>query len=187
MTNRYSLGQMGRLQVSADRSALAGAFGLLALFIFLGRAIFRLRPGTALAGGVLATALHFIAEMWHQTGHARAAERTGYPMTGVHLWGVLGQSLYPPDEPPLPPEVHVARAWGGTRASVWLAVLGGVVAVAAWPLGGVARMVSAIFALENALIFTLGALVPLPFFETDGTTLQRYRREHRKRNVTVQE
>ncbi len=187
MTHHYPLPPVGRLTTSAAPSAAAGALFLLALFTFLGRAVFRLRPGAALTGGVLATLLHFFSELWHQSGHARAAERTGYPMTGVHFWGVLATSLYPPDEPELPGELHVARAWGGPRASVWFAAVGGLVALAMRPLGGISHMVSTLFALDNLFVFTLGALVPLPFLETDGVILRRYRRDHRKRMVTIQE
>ena len=84
-----------RLAISAAPSAIGGAAVLLALFSLLGRRVFRLSPGAALAGGALATALHFASELWHQSGHARAAAQTGYPMSGVRLWGALGTSLYP--------------------------------------------------------------------------------------------
>jgi hypothetical protein len=176
-----------RLAISAAPSAVGGALLLVTVFAFLGRRVFRLRPGAALAGGVLATALHFVSELWHQRGHAQAAARTGYPMTGVRLWGVLGTSLYPPDEPELSGELHVARALGGPRASAWLAAAGGLVALATWPVGGVAFMVSTLLALENLLVFSFGALVPLPFMETDGTTLLRHRHALRRRTVIVQE
>ena len=48
-------------------------------------------------------------------------------------------------------------------------------------------MVSSLFALENLFIFTLGAFMPLPFMETDGTTLLRHRHALRRRTVIVQE
>ena len=67
-----------------------------------------------------------------QLGHARAAEQVGYPMEGVHLWGVLGTSVYPTDEPELPAEVHVERALGGPKASAVLAVAAGGVAAPGW-------------------------------------------------------
>ena len=179
--------RVDKLTISAAPSAVGGALVLVAVFAFLGRRVFRLRPRAALAGGVLSAALHFVAELWHQRGHARAAARTGYPMTGVRLWGVLGTSLYPPDEPELSGELHVARALGGPRASAWLAAAGGVVALATWPVGGVAFMVSTLFALENLLVFSFGALFPLPFMETDGTTLLRHRHALRRHTVIVQE
>ena len=176
-----------KLTISAAPSAVGGALLLTAVFGFVGRRVFRLPPGTALAGGALAAALHFVSELWHQGGHARAAARTGYPMSGVRLWGVLGTSLYPPDEPALSGELHVARALGGPRASVWFAAVGGLLALATWPIGGVAFMVSTLFALENLFVFTLGAFLPLPFMETDGTTLLRHRRALGRRTVVVQE
>ena len=174
--------------ISAAPSAGGGALLLAAAFGLVGRRLFRLSPAEAVAGGVLAAALHFLSELWHQKGHARAATRTGYPMTGVRLWGVLGTSLYPPDEPELPDEIHVARALGGPRASAGLAGAGALVAALAWPAGGVARMVSSLFALENLLVFTLGAFLPMPFMETDGATILRHRRgDRRSRRLIIQE
>jgi hypothetical protein len=29
---------------------------------------------------MIAVGLHWLSELWHQKGHARAAKRTGYPM-----------------------------------------------------------------------------------------------------------
>ena len=165
--------------LSAAPSAGIAALLMAAILAFVGRRLFRLPPGAAVAGGVLATALHFFSELWHQGGHVRAAARAGYPMTGVRLWGLLGTSLYPPDEPEAPDEVHVARALGGPRASGVLAAAGGLAALLAWPAGGVARMVSFLFALENLSVFTIGALLPMPFMETDGGTILRLRRARR--------
>ncbi|HQF70407.1 MAG TPA: hypothetical protein PLH39_03905 [Promineifilum sp.] len=177
-----------RFTISATPSAGVGALLLAIVFGFIGRRLFRLSPGEAVAGGVLAAALHFLSELWHQKGHARAAARAGYPMTGVRLWGVLGTSLYPPDEPALPDEVHVARALGGPRASAWLAGGGALAAVLAWPVGGVARMVSTLFALENLLVFTLGAFLPMPFMETDGATILHHRQTAGgSRRIVIQE
>ena len=187
MRQRYPIGKIGKLDITADASAAAGGLLLWAFLIAVGRRVFRLRPGAAMAGGLIATGLHFLSELWHQAGHARAAEETGYPMTGVHLWGVLGTSVYPRDEPEVSGEIHVARAMGGPRASARLAVTGGVLALLTWPLGGMAHMVAILFALENWLVFTLGAFIPLPFMETDGTILQRYRQNHRKRTLTISE
>lgn len=187
MNERYSLGKIGKLNVTADPSAAGSFFLLWPLFSIIGLKFFRLKPGAALAGGLLSAALHFVSEMWHQMGHARAAESAGYPMEGVHLWGVLGTSVYPPDEPQLPAEIHVERALGGPRASALLAAAGGLLALVTRPISGLATTVATLLALENLLVFTLGAFLPLPFLETDGTTLKRYRDSHRKRMVIVQE
>ncbi len=187
MAQRYYLGRIGKLNITAGPSAGVGFLILWPLFSLLGLKAFRLRPGMALAGGFLATMLHFASELLHQLGHARAAERTGYPMEGVHLWGVLGSSVYPADEPELAPEIHVERALGGPRVSALLAAGGGVAALMTHRSGKLGFMVSSLFALENLTVFTLGALLPLPFIETDGTILQRYRGAHRKRMVVIQE
>ncbi len=187
MNKRFPLGKLGKLDITAEPSAAGGFFLLWVVFGLLGVKLFRLKPGAAAAGGLLAAALHFIAEMWHQLGHARAAEESGYPMEGVHLWGVLGTSVYPADEPELPAEIHVARALGGPKASAVLAAVAGLFAAFVHPFSRLAFMIASIFALENSLIFTIGAFLPLPFMETDGTTLQHYRAGHRKRMIIIQE
>jgi hypothetical protein len=187
MKGHYSLGKIGDLEITAGRSAAGGFVLLWVILSALGLKAFRLKPGAALAGGLLATTLHFLSELWHQAGHARAAERTGYPMEGVRLWGVLGASIYPTGEPPLPGEIHVERALGGPRASALLAVAGGLLAVAIRPVGGIAHMIASLFAFENLFVFTLGAFLPLPFMETDGAVIRRYLRSHRKRMVIIQE
>jgi hypothetical protein len=178
---------MGDLDVTADQTAAFGLLALWALFSLLGVRLFRLRPVAALTGGLLAAVLHFFSELWHQSGHALAAKRTGYRMSGVHIWGVLGTSVYPSDEPALPPEVHVERALGGPRASALLTTLWALLALATRSARGVVYMVATLETLENLLVFTLGAFMPLPFLETDGTVLRKYAVRHRRRMVIIQE
>ena len=76
MSERFSVGKIGRLHLTAEPSATAGALLLWVIFSLLGLKAFRLKASAALTGGLLATILHFVAELWHQYGHARAAERT---------------------------------------------------------------------------------------------------------------
>lgn len=187
MTKRYPLGTVGKLEITAEPSAAGGFLLLWAVFSFLGLKAFRLKPGAALTGGLLAAALHFVAELWHQLGHARAAEKYGFPMEGVHLWGVLGTSEYPPDETQIPAEVHIERALGGPRASAVLTVIAGLITLIVRPISKPAFMVASIFTLENLGIFSVGAFLPMPFMETDGNTLLRYRNTHRKRMIVIQE
>lgn len=187
MKVRHTMGKIGGLRVTAEPSAVGGFLLLWAVFSLLGRGFYRLRPRAAVAGGLLAAGLHFLSELWHQMGHARAAERTGFPMTGVHLWGVLGTSIYPPDEPELPDEVHIERAVGGPRASAALALAATLVTFIVRPAGRTALMVASLFALDNLFVFTVGAFLPLPFLETDGAVVQRYRQAYRKRMVVIQE
>lgn len=187
MKERFSLGQMGKLDVTAESSAAGGLLLLWAVFSLLGIRLYRLRPGAAITGGLAAAVAHFFSELWHQLGHARAAEKSGYPMEGVHLWGVLGTSVYPAGEPELPPEVHVERALGGPNASLRALAAGLLLSALNWPISRPGFMVASLFALDNLFIFVIGALLPLPFLETDGITLQRYRENHRKRMIVVQE
>jgi Zn-dependent protease len=163
MNDRTRLGRIQDVDVTAERS-VAPAFGLMwLLFSLIGMRFFKLRPGAALGGGLLVALLHFFSELWHQLGHARAARATGYPMESIHLWTALGTSVYPEDEGAVPPEAHVERALGGPKVSALLTIGASAVALLAWPIGGLARMVTSLFALDNLLVFTLGALLPLPY------------------------
>ncbi len=78
---------------------------------------------TAVLLGLAATTLHWLSEFLHNLGHAWAAHRTGYPMTGIRFYAVLAASLYPPDEPALPGRVHIRRALGGPIINACLSLL----------------------------------------------------------------
>jgi hypothetical protein len=74
----YKLGRLANLDITATFSALVGTlilWGILSAIAFL---VLKLPAGTAIIGGLAATILHQIAELWHQLGHAWAARRTGY-------------------------------------------------------------------------------------------------------------
>jgi hypothetical protein len=128
--------------------------------------------------GLAAALLHWLSEAWHQTGHAWAARRSGHPMTGVVFWAVLGTSLYPADEGDLPDAVHVRRALGGPLFSLGLTIVAGGLVLALRPGGGLARWIALFTAVENLLVFTLQAAVPLGF--NDGTVLWQAWRQRRK-------
>ena len=96
-------------------------------------------------------------------------------MTGMRFWLVLAASLYPPDEPELPPATHIRRALGGIPMSAVAALIGAALAVVTQPLGGVVWAVIVFFALDNLIVFTFGSLLPLGF--TDGSTLLHYWRK----------
>lgn len=181
---RVELGKVDDLSITAERSVVPASLLLWLTFSLIGRQVWRLKPSAAVAGGLMATLLHIASEIWHQLGHARAARRTGYPMSGIHLWAALGRSVYPADEPYLPDDVHVARALGGPRASLLLALAGSALALLTWPLRSVVSMVAAIVALDNWLVFTLGALLPIKAIETDGTVLLKH---WRRRTIVIQE
>ncbi len=164
----YELGQIAGLRITVKPSALLGTLLLWALLGAIARWLGLALP-QALAAGLAATVLHWLSDLIHHLGHAWAARRTGYPMLGVCFWGVLGTSIYPRDEPPLPAAVHIRRALGGPLASLLLAGLAGLATLLIGPSGGVAWWVALFCLLENLCINSLQALLPLGF--NDGATL----------------
>lgn len=164
-----SLGRLAGLRLSAEPSALFGALGLWTLLTMLGAVIIPLPIGVAILGGLLGAIAHFLSELLHQLGHAWAARRTGYPMTGVRYWFLLGTSIYPADEPALPGRIHIRRALGGPIVSV---LIGLVAAALTLLLNGLAGWLLLFIAIENLLVFGLGAFLPLGF--TDGSTILQW-------------
>ena len=114
--------------------------------------------------------LHWLADLLHQAGHAIAARSTGYPMSGLRLWFLLSSGLYPLDEPELPVRTHVRRALGGPIMSLIVYHRRRCDRLLCVPQA-VPTPGSRSLLLDNLLIFTLGAFVPLGF--TDGGTLLR--------------
>jgi hypothetical protein len=168
-TKVTTLGNLGGLKLLARPSALPALLLLWAGLSLLGLWLIQLPLAGALVGGLAAALLHNVSELWHQLGHAAAARSTGHPMSGVLFWGFLATSLYPNDEGRLPAGVHVRRALGGPLASLLLALLAGLIALALRPWQSVVDWLAVFLALDNFLVFTLGALAPLGF--TDGSTL----------------
>lgn len=168
------LGRLGGLTISAKPNALIGLLIIWAVLSILGLVVADLPTAQALLAGLIGAVLHFASEMIHQFGHAAAAKRTGHAMKGIRFWWMLAQSIYPSDEPDLPPSVHVQRAMGGPRLSFAVALMIGVILVLlrANAMHGMAWWLAVFMFLDNLLVFTLGALLPLGF--TDGSTLIRY-------------
>lgn len=170
MPGEIKLGRWAGLQLSALPSALISAIGLWTLLTMLAAVIIPLPIGTAIFGSLIAVGLHYAAELLHQLGHAYAARRTGYPMTGIRFWFVLGASIYPADEPPLPGRIHIRRALGGPIVSVSLGVIAAVIVPL---LSGLAAWLVAFFAFDNLIVMGAGAFLPLGF--TDGSTILTWR------------
>jgi len=168
MADTIPLGQIANLKLSARPSAIFGSLLLWVGFTVLGWILFA-TPGNALLFGLLCTLLHWLSNLVHHFGHARAARRTGYPMTGVRAWFIFGQSLYPQDEPPLPGRIHIRRALGGPITSILLGFLAGVLALLFHPSASLAWWALIVVMLETWLLFGFGAFLPLGF--TDGSTL----------------
>ena len=172
MAQSYDLGRVASLRLTAAPSAIVGSLLLWVLLSGIAALGLGLPPATAVAGGLVAVLLHWGSDIVHQLGHARAARATGHPMIGIRLWWVLSASIYPPEEGLLPASVHIRRALGGPVASLLLTIIAAAIALALRPLGGVYWWVALFFFLDNLLVLTLGALVPLGF--TDGSTLLRW-------------
>lgn len=173
MNKTYPLGSFYGLQFSFRFSALIATGILWIVLAFIGH-LLSLTWAQAILGGLVGVALHFFGETWHQLGHAWAARRTGYPMQGVEFWLLLGRSIYPADEPELPGRVHIRRALGGAPASFLLTLIAGVLVLTVRDQTVMYWLAWFAF-LENFLVFTLGAFLPLGF--TDGSTLLRYWRK----------
>jgi len=171
MKREIKLFTIADLRLSAAPSAIVGTLALWLVLSGVGLALLRWSGIEAVFGGLIATALHWFSDTFHHWGHAQVARQSGQPMIGVRYWGVFGTSLYPSDEPTLPASVHIKRALGGPIASALLGIVFGLIALVL-PVGGLAWWIALFAALDNLVIFGLGAFVPLGF--TDGSTLVRY-------------
>jgi Zn-dependent protease len=185
MRRRIYIGRLMDLDISTAPSAAAGFTIVAVVLAQVARRWLRLRPSQAVAGGLLGATAHLLSELWHQLGHARAARRVGYPMCGIHFWGVLGTSRYPRDEEVLRPEVHITRALGGPQASLLLFLSSAAAALLLRPLNNALSFVASFTALDNLLVFILGALTPLPVLETDGTTILRQLRQRPAQRIVL--
>jgi hypothetical protein len=168
----YELGRLYGLRLSAKPMFFVGFVWIWAALTLIGASVFGLSAAEAILGGLLGVALHYASELWHHLGHAWAARRTGHPMLGMrfgHLLGTMAFSIYPPDEGDLPARVHIRRALGGPLANLLVALLALPLTLALQSSGGLAYALALWLFLENLVIYTLQALVPLGF--NDGTTL----------------
>ena len=163
------IGKFLGLEIRFAPSALVTVFLAAGGIFLILRNVLKWRPWMAVTGGILVTTIHYLSELWHQLGHARAAEQTGFPMKGITYVGPLGLSIYPKNEGLLPPETHIQRALGGPIFSFLLALAASLVALALRPLGGLPLFLAVFSFLDNLIFFTLGALRPLGF--TDGSTI----------------
>ena len=163
------LGRVGGLDLSFVPSA---AWSMAAMWIALDVIAFWLLgfgPWQAALGALLGVVIHWLSDFWHQYGHALAARRTGYPMTGLRFWGIFSTSLWPPHEPPLPAHIHIQRALGGPIASILLGALALLGALLLGQAAGLAWWLAIFAAADNLLLLGFGAFLPLGF--TDGSTI----------------
>jgi hypothetical protein len=160
------------LELVLTAPMLTGSLALWAVFGLLATALLSLSPVQTILFGLLAMALHWFSALVHHLGHAWMARRAGHPMRRIQtVFGLLLTSIYPRDEGELPPAIHIRRALGGPIFSAGLALVGGVLALLTREAGGLLAALTAFLFWWNLLVFTLGALTPVPFMETDGVTL----------------
>jgi hypothetical protein len=167
--------QLYALDLSIEPGWFLGSLALFVLLAGIGLAWLGLSGGEAIGLGLLCVTLHWLAETWHQLGHARAARQVGYPMRGIRFGtlALLSTALYPRGEPLLPASIHIHRALGGPKASLVLSVVAGLLVLALWNTNALWRATSLFFFLDNLLVLTLGSLLPLGF--TDGSTILHWR------------
>ena len=176
------LGQIAGLRITARFSAVITMVTLWVVLSVVAVSILGLPTGPGIIGALAATGAHWLGELIHQLGHSIAAKRTGYPMSGVYFWGPIATSIYPKNEPPLPGNVHIQRALGGPIMSGFVTLAAGLLYLflsgtftlrkVEPHLGTVIPLVGLFVFLDNLLVFTFGALLPLGF--TDGSTILKW-------------
>ena len=164
-----SLGRIAGLSLSAMPSTF---WSMAAVWLVLTAVTFWLLGfgfGTAVLAGMIGVVIHWLSDFVHQLGHAVAAQRTGYPMTGLRFWGIFSTSHWPADEPELPGRVHLQRALGGPIASILIGSFFWFVAWLVGPDAGLFWWLAVLAAADNLLLLGVGAFAPLGF--TDGSTI----------------
>ncbi len=169
----YRLGKVLGMTITADTTAVISGFVLWAVLAVLGKQFLALTGPDVVVGGGLLVMLHYGLGFVHQLGHAVAAAQTRHEMTGFHYYLLLTRSIYPYNERPVSAKVHLQRAKGGPIASGILSGILGLLTLLLIPVGGLTLMIIGFLFLDNLLLFTLGALLPLSF--TDGGTIKQWR------------
>src|SRR5262245_23237112 len=167
----YRLGTIYGVKITARPSAIVASIALWAVATEGASTFFHASLAAGIVQGLIIVLLHWLSDLLHQLGHAIASRSTGYPMSGLRLWFLLSSGLYPLDEPELPARTHVRRALGGPIMSLIVSVVAGVIALLMRNAGSPYTWIAVFAFLDNLLVFTLGAFLPLGF--TDGSTLLR--------------
>ena len=178
------LGSPFDLKTTISPAGIASYLLIVLPLAWLAAKLNGLTTGPALLTGALSSAVIFISDWLHQLGHARAARRVGYPMIGIHYYSLFSASIYPADEPSLPPEIHIRRALGGFWVNVLIGLVLAPAAIILWPRGGALGWLAGFSSAYNLFVNGLGALLPIDIpgvFTIDGGTLLRYWRESRAR------
>jgi len=108
------------LKLSAEPLAIAGTVVLLALLSAVAIGVLDLPVWEALIGSLIAVLLHWVSDIAHHLGHAGCPpDRIPDERRSPWQVGVLGTSLYPPDEPALPAAIHIRGRWVGRPGACW--------------------------------------------------------------------
>jgi hypothetical protein len=182
VNQRLSLGRWFGLALTISPLALIMYLALAPLSMLASILLFRLdAPAAAWSGAVVSAGL-FVSDWLHQWGHALAAKWTGHPMSGIHFYSLFSNSQYPPDEPALPPGIHIRRALGGFWINLLIGLLLGAAASSLGPAGGGLGWATSALAFLNFVVLGLGALLPLEIkglASTDGAVILRNLRQPR--------
>ncbi len=152
---------------------------LIPPFTWLGMTLRNLTLAEGLIASFFIIVLMFITENIHQLGHAWAAKSVGYPMIGIRHFSWFSASIYPKDEPPLPPQTHIKRALGGFWINLLIGLALAPFAFYLWNINGVAAFTVVATSAWNFFVLGLGALLPIDFngFTVDGGTILHYWKE----------
>ncbi len=167
------LGKLFGLQIGVLPLAFVGMFILWIGFSAIAFYGIKIPFGESILIGFIAALLHWTFELIHSLGHAFAAKRTGYPMTGITFGtlAIFAITRYPKDEPVLPPSIHIRRALGGPMINGLLSII----LYFLLPLwSGDWYWLGLLAFLENLFVYTLQVFLPLGF--NDGGTILRYLR-----------
>ncbi len=182
MSRPIHLGAWFGLKITISPWSIVSYLAVVPVVVVVTRLLLSLPVRGALLAGTLTAIMMFLCESLHQWGHSRAARRVGYPMLGIHHFSLFSACLYPADEPPLPPGVHIRRAVGGFWINLLVGLLLAPAAMNLWSAGGVLGWLTASTAFWNFFVLGLGALLPIDIpgvMTVDGGTILHYWREMR--------
>jgi hypothetical protein len=183
LTRPFSLGIWFQLNITITPLAVLMYIAIVPIVAWAIMPRLGLSLAEAIVAGIFTALSMFVFETIHQLGHAWAARSVGYPMRGIYNFSVLSASIYPKDEPALPPMIHIRRALGGFWINVLFGLLFGVLAAWLWPISKLWGWVAAFTAFYNFFVLGVGALLPIDIpgiFTIDGGTILRNWREIQK-------
>jgi Zn-dependent protease len=154
-----NLGWLGPLYVTGERSVLVGFAVVWVLMLALASQWVEGTGFDRLMAATLAALGHWFWDLMHHVGHYLAGLYAGHPMRGIHLYGVLIRSVYPPNEPALAANIHIRRAIGGPAMSICMALLC-LLFQRIFP-SDILWFFFYISFWDNLLVMTLGALLPV--------------------------